>query len=531
MSPLLAAAVLALAAERPVVQSVVLEPYAVPPTLTISASAPLPPPAASRDGDLLTLTWDADLSPGVSLPPPSTPIKALRLSPRDGRLALEVRIDPAVPFAVETAEGRVRVTFGAPPVTPPDAQALWLTLFPATMEPEPLEAEPAETTGQAPSERADEDGLLLGPFLLRPTLEAVFVTAESTFVSPQPVRDDYFEIRPRVAAQASLGAGSLTGDYEARWRRASRFAEVQRASHVVNAGFELPVGPSLTLRVSDHYARGTLETREVDPGGEYFFGLGRFTRNRFALQARLQTASRLRGEARASWEDLEIDDRAAFFDYKRRTIEARLGYELGPRLTAALALASERIPPPFERPLVETSARSLAFELQGDLGPLTTGELALGLRDQDTPGAADGGREFRGLVLGARVRRELGPEATLQISGTRGTFPSAFEGNAFYLASVALAELDIPVPAALVLRVAAGYHWNDYRTPAIALSEPRRDRIWEGAIGLARPLTRRAWVRADYRRERRNSNLDAFDVRTQALTVQVGFGFLGSPGR
>ena len=40
----------------------------------------------------------------------------------------------------------------------------------------------------------------------------------------------------------------------------------------------------------------------------------------------------------------------------------------------------------------------------------------------------------------------------------------------------------MPVPASVVLRLAAGYHWNDYRTQAVGLAEPRRDRIWDGAI-------------------------------------------------
>jgi len=135
------------------------------------------------------------------------------------------------------------------------------------------------------------------------------------------------------------------------------------------------------------------------------------------------------------------------------------------------------------------------------------------------------------VVVAARVRRELGRQSMLQLAASRAAFPSFFEQNAFYLASAVGAELEVPAPLSLVLRLAAGYHWNDYRTPAAALDEPRRDRIWDAAIGLSRPLTRFAWVRADYRRERRDSNLDLFDTTTYAFIAQVGLGFLGSPGR
>jgi hypothetical protein len=529
------AAILALAAGRPVVREVVLEPDAPRPTLTVAASGALAMPEIGRKDDRLTLTWDADLAPGTVLPGPHPPLRAVRLEPRAGRLVLEMTIDSAVPHQVEVMGEKVRVTFGAQPQPSRDVAALWTSLFPAPAEPEVVpEAAPAESApapGAGSEDRAPQDGVQLGPVLLQPALEAVFVSADSTFVSPEPVRDDYFELRPKIAALAGLRAGTLSADYEARWRRASSFDNVRDTTHLVNAGLEVPVGPRLTLRASDHFARGTLETREVDPGGEYFFGLGPFRRNRVGLQGRLQTSGRLRAEMASFWEDIQVDDSANFFDYGRRTLEGRVAYELGPRLTAALALSRERIPPPIERPLVDTTARALAVELFGDLGPLTTGTATLGLRDQDTPLAGEGGRAFRGLVLAARVRRELGPEATLELAGSRASFPSAFEDDAFYLSSAASAELALPAPAALVVRLATGYHWNDYRTLAAERPEPRRDRIWEGSIGLARPLTRRAWVRADYRRERRNSNLDSFEVTTQAFTLQVGLGFLGAPGR
>jgi hypothetical protein len=40
-------------------------------------------------------------------------------------------------------------------------------------------------------------------------------------------------------------------------------------------------------------------------------------------------------------------------------------------------------------------------------------------------------------------------------------------------------------------------------------------------------VTRRAYVRADYRHERRDSNLDDFDVTIKGFLLQVGIGFFG----
>ncbi len=531
MIALHATAALALLAPRAEVRSIVLERDAARPTLTITATEPLTPPRVERTGDNLTLVLDADLQVGTQAPPAWPPVKAVRLVPRPDGLALELSVDPAVPHMVETDGARLRLILGAPPRPPADVAALWASLFPPVTEPDPLQVLP-EGAGGAAAPAADEgDGLSVSRVRLRPSLEALYVSADSTFETPQPTHDDYFELRPRLAALAPLGDGALGAEYEGRWRRGSRFPIAQQASHQINGSLELPVGTRVRVRVGEHYAVGTLETREVDPGGEYFFGLGRYRRNRFGGSVRLTSAGRFQAEAGAFWESLEVDDEAAFFDYDRRTIQLRLGYELGPRLTAAVTGSHEEIPTPIERPLAQSSANTVGLELRGELGPLTTTEIVLDLRDQSTPLAAEGGRDFLGVTVGARLRRELGRESTLTLAASRASFPSAFERNAFYLASAAGAELETPVPASLGLRLAAGYHWNDYRTPAAELDEPRRDRIWEGAVGLSRTLTRFAWVRADYRRERRDSNLDLFDATTYAFAVQVGVGFLGSPGR
>lgn len=520
-----------LAADGPVVRSVSFQPDAARPTLVVSASAPLPMPRGSRTGETLTFSWPAALAPEAKVPAPRPPVRALRLAARNGEVVLELTLDAAVPYEIAGEGPRTRVVLGAPPAPSADVTALWSTLFPKTADPEPEAPVEEPARGSAGDAAPGAEGIALGPLVLRPALEALYVRAESTFESPQPVEDDYYEARPRVAAHLSLGNAALNGDYETRFRRASRFADVERGTHLVNAALDLPVGSRLTLRVSDHYARGLLETRELDPGGEYFFGLGRFERNRLAAEATVRTAGRLQLAGSASWEDSSVDARASFFGYERWSYEGRLGYELSPRLTVSVAAAYDRIPTPPDRAVAEGEGRSLGLSLKGDLGPLTTADVFVGVRDQENPRAGDGGRSYRDVVVGAGLRRELGREATLRLSAARATFPSAFEDDAFYVSSGGGLELSLPAPASVVLRLAAGYHWNDYRTPAADTGFPRRDRMWDGAVGLGRSLSRRAWVRADYRRERRNSNLDLYDVTTDALTVQVGVGFLGSSGR
>ena len=66
------------------------------------------------------------------------------------------------------------------------------------------------------------------------------------------------------------------------------------------------------------------------------------------------------------------------------------------------------------------------------------------------------------------------------------------------------------LPLFLAARAAAGYQWNRYRTVAVGIDEPRRDEIFGWSVGLGRAFTRCAYLRSDYRWERRSSNLAAF---------------------
>ena len=463
-------------------------------------------------------------------------MRALRLSERAGQVVLEVTLDPAVPYEVAADGPRTRLVLGAATGPRSDVTALWGTLFPPSAEPEPdapLDVLPITDAPESSGDTAREEGIVIGSLVLRPALEALYVKSENTFETPEPVEDTYYEVRPHLSAHLPLGSGVLTGDYETRLRRQSQFADVEKGSHFVNAGLELPVGSRLTLRVSDHFATGILETREIDPGGEYFFGLGRYERNRLAAEARVQTAGRLLLSAAASWERSEVDDQSSFFGYERQVFEGRLGYELSPAAHGfAVRRATTASPRPTTGRVAEGEARSLGLELKGELGPLTIGR---DLRRRARPGEPARGRGRPDLSR-RRAHGQPAPRAGPRgrrcgSAAARATFPSAFEQNAFYVSNGGGVELDLPAPLSFVLRLAAGYHWNDYRTPAADTGSPRRDTMWDGAVGLARSLSRRAWVRADYRRERRNSDLDMFDVTTQALTVQVGIGFLGSPAR
>jgi hypothetical protein len=126
------------------------------------------------------------------------------------------------------------------------------------------------------------------------------------------------------------------------------------------------------------------------------------------------------------------------------------------------------------------------------------------------------------------LSRQLSPSARLTVSGRRATDLSAFEGNAFYVSTGGQVLFSFAVPWSLSMNAAVGYQENRYETVATGLAVPREDTIFGWSLGLSRPLGTFAFVRADYRRDRRRSNLPGFDVTTDGFTLQVGLGLFGT---
>ena len=189
----LAARAAAWRSARPCSRSL-LERDAARPTLVVTASEPLPAPPGARGRETLTLTLGRGPRPGRR--------GAARPAAAEGAASRPARRPPGAgadgrsvrcPTQIEPT-GRVCASCSAlRPRPPTDVAALWVTLFP----PSPSRshwrrARRRPTGGPMPDRTAAstrESGRhRSGRVRLRPALEALYVSAESTFESPQPVR-------------------------------------------------------------------------------------------------------------------------------------------------------------------------------------------------------------------------------------------------------------------------------------------------------------------------------------------------------
>jgi hypothetical protein len=490
------------------------EPDAAPSPARAAAPPPLAPPRPA--------------APEVVAPPPPTPVASAAPPPvpAPAPSSAPPAAPPAAPLPTPAAAD------GPSPAAAGDLSSLYGSLFPTPGAEGGAPEAPLAEASSGSSGAAEQDGLALGPAVLRPSVDLLYVDGSGTLLLDQSVNEDsYFEMRPHVRADLPLGNGSLSGDYEARLRAGADIPEVRHSTHLLNANLSYPLGQLVTVRAREHYARGTLEATEVDPGREYFFRLARFRRNSLSAGVQVETAARLKIDLGGIFDTVKVDQEAGFFDYEQRSGQAGLVYEVTPTLTAGLAYFRERVPASPERELVETDGEGVQFSLQGALTPLLSAQVGLGYTRQESPRVEEAGRRFRGLTADARLVQELGRSTSVAVGAQRTTQVSAFEGNAFYVSSGLRAEANASAPFELVLRGGAGVRWNDYRLPARALGVPRADRIVDWSVGAGRGLGRRAFLRADYTRERRRSNIESLRTTNWSFVAQLGLGWLDAAGR
>jgi hypothetical protein len=511
----------------------------------------------------------AAAAPSPAVPEPAaTPVPAAAPPVTDTPVVVAppVMPEPAVPAPatperepapVEPAAEAPVLAEAAPPVAPPPPAAPALTadlakrLFPTATE------SPAATTGAVaelyprlfptatpqaqpeaalpPPETVEpglESGVALGPFRVRASLDARFVDAD-TYMSETavPTKASYLAVQPRVDAMAPVGEGRFTLDYEPVFRGLSDYGQVNSSSQALTAGLDLPVGGRLSFNIRDRYQAGILDTRVVDPGGEYFFGLGHFRRNDVNAGASISVGPRLSVELAGALGTVRFQEPADFFPYDTRSASAGFGFELTPNLKAVASYVYDAVPRPDEHPEAELTANSARLSLGGEILPLLTGDLSVGYRSQDSPNAAAGGTSYSGFVMSAALTRQLGRESSLGIYASRTTPVSAYEQNGFYVSNSVQGTLQLPLPAEIRLQGGVGYQWNDYRTVAVAIGGPREDRILGWYVGLRRPIRQNLFLSGSYRSEDRRSNVDTFDSDADGFYFQLEWDIFGSPSR
>lgn len=550
--------------------------------------------SAVREGNDIIVSIAAEPLPGMSLPVAREPITALALVPGSSfrmrfmvsteydhevlrevsslRLVLKKRVvveterpvvttplDPANPLAIPTASPSPSPSPESTPVvavTQEDTGDLYQRLFPTTFDPSAVGAQD-DVMGDASNWFSDFRWLGLQA---RPWLTVGYVDAETTQVQAGTVtRDSYWVIQPNLGlgfspSFVSAREGQWSVNYTPRFRRLVDINLPRLTSHFFDVGVDQPVASFGSIYGNYHWSRGVLETDEVDPGREYGIGLNRvvdtslerFQRSSLNLGLRLdfvadtlldvsvgQTKVKYGGVA----EDAPfITGERAFFDYETRVLNASLRRDVGTDKMLSLLFGIHDTPAQTERAQVEGRGYTYGAQLEGDIALLTTGRLMFGYRTQKNPKAGSGGQDYGDLTYGAQLVRSIGESTRVGFAADRNLRLSAYEDNGFYVADTLRADMSTRLPWAFFVTGNVSRQSNRYKaspqiTEATGESILRDDKLRSWSVGLTRSVTTWAFLRANYVAEKRDSNLDRFDINTRSLTFELGIGFFGKQGR
>ena len=370
-------------------------------------------------------------------------------------------------------------------------------------------------------------GIRVGRFALLPSIDASYIRGSNLLLQNEDTfSDNALLVRGRLAAVLLDSANEFKIAYEARYRDFEQFDLQNKFTNVVDVNARFMTTPRSSIAVGNHFVHGAFESREFDPGGEIVVNTDPFYRNRVEGIYAMELSERLGGEISGSFNRVEFTEAANdFFNYAQTKLGVSVLYSLSPltRLVGEYVRATTRPDP--TRPQAESNADVVLFGLRGEITPLLIGRVRVGYTNQ-TSAQSIVAQSYSGFVADVGLTRQFGTASALGFTVGRRTSPSAFQENGFYLSNYGTAQFVAPIVEKLRFSANAAFFGNNYPLADVATGIDRRDLTFTGSVGVAYFWTPLSFVSVDYRHDRRDSNLDRFSYRNNAVQFMVGFGFL-----
>jgi hypothetical protein len=460
-----------------------------------------------------------ELPPGVQVAEAPAPPE-----PTD---APEPVVEPAEPLPAGGEPSAAAPVTSASTDAPPETAAeddLYFSLFPAPVRKEQtlfnVAAEEPLYSEEAPI------GIRMGRFAVQPSIDASWVRGDNLLLAPEaPFVGSGYMVRGRLTATLLESAHDLKFGYEARYRDFQDFTLEDKLTHLIDVSSEIEVTPSTSVKVGNHFVHGSFESQEFDFGGEIVGSTDPFYRNLTDATLALALSERFGAEISGNYNLVEFEDGGTeFFDYRTQNFGGTFLYDLSPLTSLLGEYVRSVTPEPLDRPMAGSVADMFLVGLRGELTPMLRGQIRGGYSTQRFE-FANVPQDFSGFVADASLIRDFGEEAALTVRAGRRTSPSSFDENGYYISNWGRAQFIAPFARNFRLTVSGALYLNDYPVPD-ANSVFRNDDIVSGGAGIAYFFTPLTFLSADYRYDKRSSNLDLYSYRSSAVQVMVGFGFL-----
>ncbi|MFQ5877219.1 MAG: outer membrane beta-barrel protein [Acidobacteriota bacterium] len=344
--------------------------------------------------------------------------------------------------------------------------------------------------------RTSTAGLNVGRFILYPSVTFEFTQDSNVlFASSEnpdlgPIDSGILVVQPRITVDLPLGASRVRFSYAPLYRdyTTNSFRQTDPYSHFFDLDGTFRIGPSLSLRITEHFVRGTVELQEVDPGREVTFGLVPFTSHEPSLEVNVDVGGRHGFSLipRLSIVDFKGTGEAVFFNFRRRGLEGRYNYRLTPQTTLFGLYSFEDTGQNREQVLfgdVSIASRAAGIGARRVINEAVVSEVVVGYRSlefADTEGA-----DFAGPTLDLDTVWRPTDVTRVRLSLLREPFQSFYVNNNYYVSEQARLTLTRQVGHSTYWQVAGSYFENAYSDPLdISTADPDLDPDHDGRIDL-----------------------------------------------
>ena len=401
----------------------------------------------------------------------------------------------------------------------------------------PGSAQQIDTSGSAPDAESGSgkpnkyEAIPVGPFLFSPALQLNWQYRDNIFFTPDnPVSDQVLMARARFQFELPINESYLLFSYTPQYRDYKSYELDDKWSHFFDflGGFEFSSG--LTLDATYKYLEGNLENREVDPGGELYWG-DRWFKKHFAAVHLAYWASPKDGfNIEVDYTDLQHEDPDLWYDYTRLVAGAGWLHQLSEILVMNLAYRHTEFKPSesffFSNDFRNSSSDELTVGFRGMVNPVIRTEIVVGYRKTRYQGFENGPNipDFGGFVARGYFNWDLGHGSSLRLDLLRSDYPSNFGFNANYVATGGSLQYQYEYNR-FRAQIRGRYQVNDYALPDVVTGEDREDPIKTVGFGLGYRFGPYISLWGGYLYENRDSTIYRYSYNYNVVTLGLVIGY------
>jgi hypothetical protein len=375
-----------------------------------------------------------------------------------------------------------------------------------------------------------EEAIPVGPFIFSPALQLSWQDRDNIFFTPDnEVRDQILLAKARLLFEIPIYESYIQFSYTPQYREYREYQLEDNWQHFFDAAAAFEFSSGLTLNLGYSYIIGNLETREIDPGGEVFFGDTRFDKQQARIGGDYWITGRDGIVFDAAWEDLDHSDPQLFYDYTRLSGGIGWIHQISPILVMDLKygiMDFDAHDSEFENNDYRDSlSQSLTLGFRGQLSPVVATELRVGygIMEFDPKPGEPQVEDFKGAIVNGFISWDLAHGSVLRLDLLRMPYPSAYGDNANYLASGAALSYSLD-RGSLFGQLRGRFQNNDYSRPDRITGDDRSDDIYTFGLGLGYRFTYYLSLWGTYLYEDRQS-LYRYSYTTNIFTLGLVLGW------